>query len=289
MSQTMERAEAQAAIRPNAYATLLVHAEAGERSRPRVEAAAALARDLGARLVGLGAEAFTPIPTPDPFSGYASGEWVVLVLEQIAKDLQAAEAGFRRDAAGADIEWRSVQEYPARALVRTACLADLIVVSPRGKADATRAADPADVVMSAGRPVLLVPEAGGRLKATSVVVAWKNTRECRRAVADALPFLQRADEVIVHAVCGQDETEAATTETAAVEENLRRRGVKARALVTNVQPESVIEELMRVASLNDADLIVAGAYGHSRLREWAFGGVTDELLHRPGCFVLMSH
>lgn len=289
MSQTVERIQVDTAARTNAFATLLVHAEAGDRSKRRVEAAAALARDLGARLVGLGAEGFTPIPTPDPFTGYASGEWVALVLEQIAKDLGAAEAGFRRDAAGTDIEWRSVQEYPARALARTACLADLIVVGPRGKADAAHAADPAEVVMSAGRPVLLVPEGGGRLKAACVVVAWKNTRESRRAVADALPLLQRADEVIVHAVCRQDETEAATAETSAVEENLRRHGVKARALVTSVQPESVVEELMRVASLNGADLIVAGAYGHSRLREWAFGGVTDELLHRPGCFVLMSH
>lgn len=289
MPQTMERARTETPAATTAYATLLVHAEPGEGSKHRVEAAAALARDLGARLIGLGAEGFTPIPTPDPFTGYAAGEWTALVLEQIEKDLRAAETAFHRDAAGADVSWRSVQEFPARALARAACAADLVLVSPRGRMDAAHAADPADVVMSAGRPVLVVPDDARRLKAETVVVAWKNTRECRRAVADALPFLRRAKEVVVLAVCKTDEAEAAEAETADVVANLASHGVKARALVTTVQPESVVEELKRVAHLNEADLIVAGAYGHSRVREWAFGGVTDELLHRPGCFVLMSH
>ncbi|MFZ5718234.1 MAG: universal stress protein [Pseudomonadota bacterium] len=289
MSQTMERAPVGAPARATTYATLLVHAQAGAGSKHRVQVAAALAQRLGARLVGLGAEGFSPIPTPDPFTGYASGEWTALVLEQIAKDLKAAEATFQRDAAGADVEWRSIQEFPARALVRTARVADLVVVSPRARADAAHSADPADVVMSAGRPVLLVPEPSGRLEASCVLVAWKNTRECRRAVADALPFLLQAKDVIVQAVCRPEEVEAAEAETADVVANLVRHGAPARALVTCVQPESVVDELMRVADLNGADLIVAGAYGHSRLREWVFGGVTDELMHRPGCYVLMSH
>ena len=270
-------------------AAILVHAEAGSASTPRVECAAALARDLGVPLVGLGAEAFDPIPTPDPFTGYAAGEWVALVQEQIAKDLVIAEKNFRRDAAGADTDWRVVQDFPARALAHAARLADLIVCSPRGREGPTHAADPAEVVMTSGRPVLLVPAAGGRLKAKAIVVAWKETRECRRAIADALPFLRKADDVIVQAACRADEVEDNTLETADVVAHLQRHGVRARALVTEVAPEAVAAELLRVADLNDADLIVAGAYGHSRMREWAFGGVTDELIHRPGCFVLLSH
>ena len=78
-------------------------------------------------------------------------------------------------------------------------------------------------------------------------------------------------------------------ETDDVVMSLKRRGVEARAVVTSMAPEGVTEEIERVAQLNNADLIVCGAYGHSRLREWAFGGVTNDLLHRPSCFVLMSH
>ncbi|HET6970739.1 MAG TPA: universal stress protein [Phenylobacterium sp.] len=289
MTQTTERPATEVIVRPSAYATILVHAEPASYSTHRVEVAARLARDLDATLMGLGAETFDPIPTPDPFTGYAAGEWVALIQDQIGKDLQSAEAGFRRDAAGAKTEWRSIQDYPHQALVRTAHAADLIVVSPRGGLGVTRAADPADVVMSAGRPVLMVPNGLSHLHGMSVVVAWKDTRECRRALADALPFLQRADEVIVHAVCDKDRADAAKLETDDVVANLKRHGVDARALVTHAEPEAVVAELTRVAAMNGADLIVTGAYGHSRLREWAFGGVTDEFMHRPPCFVLMSH
>jgi nucleotide-binding universal stress UspA family protein len=289
MSQTTERPAAEVVVRPSAYATLLVHAEPARYSTHRVEVAARLARDLDATLLGLGAETFDPIPTPDPFSGYAAGEWVALVQTQVGQDLAAAEAAFRRDSAGARVEWRAIQDYPHQALVRTAHAADLIVASPRGGLGVTRAADPADVVMSAGRPVLVVPDGLSHLHGLAVVVAWKDTRECRRAVADALPFLQRADEVIVHAVCGKDRADAARLETDDVAANLKRHGVDARALVTHADPDAAVAEITRVAQLNGADLIVAGAYGHSRLREWAFGGVTDAFLHEPPCFVLMSH
>jgi nucleotide-binding universal stress UspA family protein len=291
MLETKDKpASAPVVVRPNTFATLLVHAEPAELSTRRVEVAARLARDLGSTLIGLGAETFNPGLTVDPFMGYAAGEWISLVQEQIADDLKSAEAAFRRDAAGADIEWRSVQNWPHRALTENAHAADLIVVSPRGSRGPMLAADPADVVMTAGRPVLMVPPGRDHLHGMSVVVAWKNTRESRRAVADALPFLQRAEDVIVHAICRLDETEAVTAETAAVVANLKRHGVEARALITNPPaPEAVVEELQRVAALNGADLIVAGAYGHNRLQEWVFGGVTDALMHRPDTFVLMSH
>lgn len=289
MTQTKERTAAEIVTRPSSYATLLVHAEPGLVSSHRVEVAGRLARDLDARLIGLGAETLEPIPTADPITGFAAAEWVVLAQEQVGKNLEAAEAVFRRDAGGADIEWRAVQDYPGRALVGLARAADLIVVGPRGAASLTRTADPADVVMGAGRPVLMVPDGQHHLRARAVAIAWKDTRECRRAVADALPFLQRAEDVIVHAVCKSDEADRMAFEVDDVVANLKRHGVEARALITTSTPEGVAGEIEQVAKSNNADLIVCGAYGHTRLREWAFGGVTDDLMHRPGCFVLMSH
>lgn len=290
MTKTMERPAAQVVVRPNTYATILVHAEPGLVSANRVEAAARLARSLDAHLIGLGAETFDPAAySSGAFIGYAGAELVGVVQEQITKNIAAAETAFRRDAAGADIEWRTIQDYPHRALASTAHAADLIVVSPKSKRDDLVCADPADVVMAAGRPVLIVPEGRDHLVGMNVVVAWKNTRECRRALADAMPFLQRADEVVVLAVVKPDMADAAAFETDDVVANLKRHGVDARQMVTTLDNEAVEEEIERIAGLNGADLIVAGAYGHSRLREWAFGGVTASFLHQPGCFVLLSH
>jgi len=289
MTQTKERTAAEIVVRPNTYATLLVHAESGLASSHRIEAAGRLARDLDARLIGLGAETLEPIPTPDPITGFGAAEWLALAQDQLDKNLEAAEAVFRRDAGGADIEWRTVQDYPSRAMTCLARAADLIIVGPRGAAGLTRTADPADVVMGAGRPVLMVPDGQHHLRARAVVIAWKDSRECRRAVADALPFLQRAEDIVIHAVCKADEADRMAFEVDDVVANLKRHGVEARALVTTSTPEGVAWEIERVAKSNNADLIVCGAYGHTRLREWAFGGVTDGLMHRPGCFVLMSH
>lgn len=289
MTKTMERAATQVVVRPSTYGTILVHAEPGPTATHRVEAAAGLARSLGARLIGLGAETFDPAPYSGAFMSYAGAEWAGLVQEEIARNLIAAETAFRRDAAGADVEWRSLQDYPHRALTSTAHAADLIVVGPRSDRGAQQSADPADVVMAAGRPVLIVPEGRGHLVGMTVVVAWKNTPQCRRALGDALPFLQRADQVVVLAVAKPDMAEAAGLEIDDVVANLKRHGVDARPLVTSIGDEAVELEIERVANLNGADLIVAGAYGHSRLREWAFGGVTDSFLHRPNCFVVFSH
>lgn len=289
MTKTMERPATEVVVRPNTYGTILVHAEPGKTSTHRVEAAARLARSLDARLIGIGAETFDPAPYSGAFMGYAGAEWVGLVQEQIAKNLAASEVAFRRDAAGAEVDWRTIQDYPHRALIDTAHAADLIVVSPPGDRGPQQAVEPADVVMSAGRPVLVVPEGRDHLIGMSVVVAWKNTRECRRALTDALPFLQRADEVIVHAVAKPEAAEAAASQVGAVVANLERHGVEARPLVTSIEHSAVESEIVRVANLSGADLIVAGAYGHSRLREWAFGGVTESFLHRPSCFVLLSH
>jgi nucleotide-binding universal stress UspA family protein len=268
---------------------LLVHAEPAARATSRVRVAAALARDLGARLIGLAAETFDPTPTVDPFFGYAAGEWVTLVQDQINADLKAAETAFRRDADGAEVEWRSVQAFPARAMASVARAADLIVASPRSRLGATLSADPAELVMHAGRPVLIVPEGGDKLQARAVVVAWKDTREARRAVADAMPFLKRAKDVIVAAICDDDAIEEGRFQAEDVAASLQRHGVAARVHASTSAPEGVAQELGRIAKANGADLIVAGAYGHNRMAEWAFGGVTDELIHRPPCCVLMSH
>jgi nucleotide-binding universal stress UspA family protein len=289
MQTIQERRAATVDVQPDTFKTLLVHAEPGLSASHRLEVAGCLARDLGACLIGLGAETFDPLDASAPEGAHFAAGLLAAQQEQIEKDLVAAEVAFRRDAGGADLEWRTLQDYPHLALTRMSRAADLILVGPHTGADTTRSADPADVVMGAGRPVLIVPDHLHRLHGKAVVVAWKDTRECRRALADAMPLLTRAEDVIVHTVCKAGTGDAAMAEIDDVIANLKRHGVAARPLVTATAPAGVAREVERVAELNKADLIVCGAYGHSRLREWAFGGVTAELMRRPGCFVLMSH
>lgn len=289
MPQTETKSVQDAPAQAYTYASILVHAEPGVLATRRVEAAAKLARRLGARLIGLGAEAMESVPAADPFGGYATAQWISAAQEQIGIDLKNAETAFRRDAAGVDLEWRSVQDYPDRALCRAARAADLIVVSPKRQAPGARAADPADVVMASGRPVLIVPDGDAVLDDVCVVVAWKDTREARRAVADAMPFLLRAKDVIIQAICDNADQEAARFQVEDVAAALRRHGVAARAAVAQATKDTVGNELLKIAGAANATLIVAGAYGHSRMAEWVFGGVTDDLMHAPATFVLMSH
>jgi nucleotide-binding universal stress UspA family protein len=272
-----------------AYKTLLVHVEAGVAGAQRLDAAARLAMQFEARLIGLGAETVEPMAVSDPFGGAGAPELIALMQAQVGDDLKAAEAAFKRDAAGVDAEWRSVQDFPARAVARASRAADLVIASPRSRGGSVRTADPAELVMSCGRPVLIVPATAGRLKAQTVMIAWKDTREARRAIADALPFLQRAEEVIVQAICEDDAYEACIFQTDDVAAALKRHGVVARTAVSRSAPASVPAELARLAQAAMADLVVAGAYSHSRLSEWVFGGVTDELIHRPDTYVLLSH
>jgi nucleotide-binding universal stress UspA family protein len=108
-------------------------------------------------------------------------------------------------------------------------------------------------------------------------------------VADALPFLQMAEDVVVQEVCDDDHFGDAQLHTFAVVEHLKRHGVAARAKATIASADATGLELNKTADSIDADLIVAGAYGHSRLGEWVFGGVTHGLLQAPERFILLSH
>lgn len=267
---------------------VLVHVEPGDAALDRVRVAAALAKSMGARLIGLGAEMAQPL-VASPYGGVNTAEWVVAMNQQIEDDLAAAQAVFTREAAGMDSEWRAMRETPARALAAAARACDLIVVSAHPQTNYYRAADPAEVVMRSGRPVLVVPDKAQPLKGDAVVVAWKDTREARRALQDALPFLQRATQVVVVAVCGQDEASAVQRQADDVVAYLGRRGVSATAKVSVAPDAGVVGELNAAAQAIGGDLIVAGAYGQSRLREWVFGGVTRTLMDEPTRHLLLSH
>jgi nucleotide-binding universal stress UspA family protein len=185
----------------------------------------------------------------------------------------------------------ALEEIPVTAVAKLSRSADLIVAggSPYKGQDRHRWCDPAELILLSGRPVLLAPPSGGTLAAEAVIVAWRDTREARRALADALPFMQGAREVVVMEVCAEDQFGDAESRTFAVVQGLKRHGVEARAKVVIGSPDQIAAELDIAAGVAGADLIVAGGYGHSRLGEWVFGGVTRDLLQGPERFLLMSH
>lgn len=273
------------------YTSVAVHVEPQITGMNHIEVAGRLARQQDALLIGIGAEALDAGFATDPFTGVVMADVVSARAQQLELDLKAAEASFERDADGARTEWRIFRTFPDNALVEVARAVDLIVMPSirEGGGSPYRRATPGEVIVKSGRPVLIVPRDTTHVHAKSVVVAWKDTREARRAVADAMPFLQAAETVLVHAIVEAGDDTQAWGQVNDVVAALKRHDVSARGNVVLATSEATAAEIDRVAELCDADLIVAGGYGHTRLGEWIFGGVTNEFLHRPGRCVLLSH
>lgn len=270
--------------------TVLVQVGVDPQDLPRLRAAAALTRKFDATVYGVGCEQALPLGLVEP-TGLLQGAWYAEMEEQVQADLKHAHAIFETETAGLKTEWTADQAMPAEALVRLSRGADLIVADSRpfGAQDRYRTAEAAEVMLAAGRPVLLAPPSGQALKADAVVIAWKDTRESRRALADAMPLLVAAETVLVLEICDREDVHAAEARTAAVAAGLGRHDVHAQARATVAPSERVANEVDIAADAIGADLIVAGGYGHTRLGEWIFGGVTRDLLRHPRRFVLLSH
>ncbi|SHK30650.1 Nucleotide-binding universal stress protein, UspA family [Roseomonas rosea] len=275
------------------YKSILVHVTPEEAAGARLALAADLAERFDSHLIGLGAGCIN-LPVDAMGDGSAAAAVVEIETEDLVAALRGAETRFRKALGqhGAKVEWRCFQEFPAGAIAREARAADLVVLGREwagGSANFSLAANPGDVVLRAGRPVLVVPPGIDRLEASRVVIAWKDTREARRAVRDALPLLQGAERVSVVEICEEEEqAEQAAARAEDVARYLVRHGIGARGSAQRMTERSAAAQIERVAQAEGADLIVAGGYGHARLREWVFGGVTRELLRGARC-CLLSH
>lgn len=213
--------------------------------------------------------------------------------KQIQKHLRESEDTYRKAVAGysGPIDWKgdSCMESLAEHLAEEAAAADIVVagMEKREGRDETRQPDLCDLVMQAGRPVLLVPTARPTTDFNSILVAWKSSREARRAVADALPLLKRAGDVSLVEIVSGDDHGSAHASVARVAGWLTDHGIKAQTkLVASNQANA--SQLSEIARDSGADLIVAGAYGYNRQGRWVLGGVTTELLEGDRC-ALLSH
>ena len=273
--------------------TLMVRLAAGYPNDALLKLAADLAhRFKSARVIGVSAR--QPIQIYGSADMYVPADLINWDCEQIEKELRTAEKEFRAafEDKGINIEWRStaltygsIADYVAEQL-RAADVLITPALESHTMPDRSRNPDLAELVLHAGRPVLVAGAAETRLDLGHAVVFWKDTREARRAAEDALSLLKAADRVTVVEIASSEDLTDAHARTQDVVEWLARHGVAAEARA-EVRVDDETAQLRDVA--RDAGLIVGGAYGHTRLREWVLGGITRDVLLQPDHCSLVSH
>jgi nucleotide-binding universal stress UspA family protein len=262
------------------FNTILVQLDLDSPASPRVKFALDLANRFEADLIAFtAAEAHVFVPGDD--GGVVAVEMMRQRTEEIEAKIKALKEEFLSVVGDSTkASWRGEAGNPTQLLAIHARAADLIVTgtpAPGVAGNYRRTVDAGTLILSAGRPVLFAADSLAALDARKVLVAWKDTREARRAVVDAMPFLTNAREVVVTTIA-EGYLNAAQESAADVVRFLMKHGVKARAEVLDFGHANTTEALEEIAREIGGDLIVAGAYGHSRLREWAFGGMTRSLL-----------
>jgi nucleotide-binding universal stress UspA family protein len=274
-------------------ATVMVNLALDQPNRARLEVAGQLAERFDAGLVGVAAAQFSP-----PLY-YTTGEMAQDLIEQgeasVRKRLSELETEFRdtiKDRAKY-LDWRSALDFPARFVIQETRCADIVVTGGHSPAfsDAFALASPKDLVMQTGRPLLVVPDGTDWLDLRTVLVAWKDTTEARRAVADSLPLLRKAKNIVVAEIPEADgERSLAEARVGDVTAWLARHGLIATPRVPEGnRNRGAPAQLDDIADDLGASLIVAGAYGHSRFRELVLGGMTQHLVTQCARCVLLSH
>lgn len=269
------------------YKTILAVIQGEEEAPKLISDAIALARSLDAHLIGYHSE---PLPTAYVSAvGFPDAEFIRTATElgvERSKRI-AAEFGKKTREAGISTEWGSPDTDFSNELT-LAHAVDLIVASqPANVGSDDDLADVDNLLYSAGRPVLVLPRNEPfDAEFKRIVIGWSRTRESARAVFDALPLLERAESVEL-LVVNQD-TDGREVGSA-MRETLKRHGVPITLSHQTVEHISVEEALANRVAATDADLLVLGAYGHSWLKQFLFGGVTRNILKNSRVATMMSH
>ena len=273
-----------------AIKNILLYLTQDPRNDARIEAAIALAKTHESHITAL--YVISPPEMPAYIMAYIPAE----VLDKQAADAAAAAAEFEarfRDLCereGLSHEWRQ-QEGNSRTVAGLhARYADIVVIGQTAPADERAEGTDGladELVLSCGRPVLVIPYVGRYADfGHCVLVAWDGSREATRAVHDALPILEKANKVIVFAVNAASKHHIPGTDICA---HLARHGIVAEAHHTVARDIGVGDALLAAVSDFGADVMVMGAYGHSRVRELALGGATRSILETMTVPVLLSH
>lgn len=265
--------------------SLMVRLNAGTSNEAVLRAAVDLVERLHVtRAIGVSAcQPLQIIGSPD---AYIPRELATGDMERNQKELSAAEWAFRSALEGhvKTCQWRSTTiNYGTIAdyITEQMRAADfLITAADRGSIYDRNHFDLDDLIMKAGRPVLVVGSSVDQLDLRNVLIGWKETREARRATQDALPLLKLAGRVMVVEVAAKQDLQQARERTEDVAAWLANHGISGVACGVPTTGDDAAD-IGNIAKELDAGLVVGGAYGHSRLREWVMGGVTRDLLMRP--------
>ena len=278
----------------NTLRSILLHVDASPRCAVRMR----LARGIGLQHAAVVTALYAVSPSflDQPYA-YAEGAAEMLpIFDRIDADRRvAAKTAFDRvESTGPSaMRWADLGREPTlEGFIAQAMVADLLVLGQRDPTDPQAGGVPTDfvesVLIACGKPALIVPYTGvftsvGR----DVLVAWKPTREAARAVAGALPLLQRARSVhVVDSTADSAEHQAGRPDLAGY---LRLHGVEPKVQYHSTASVDTGEGLLSLASDVQADLLVMGCYGHNRARELLLGGASRTILRSMTLPVLMAH
>jgi len=275
---------------------LLLNLDTGRNAAIRYDLATELARDHGAHLTGLYVRNMQSAHVlPGGATVGLSEQLRQAMATQSAEENQAESEAVSRfkdtaQAAGISFEHHIEDGFDAAGavpyLVQYARTADLVILGKGDGGDGRNIAH--DVLFGGGVPVIVVPPIEHDSIGQRVMIAWNGSREAARAVKDALPVLERAASVTVLCVNqlqpGQNEQPGEE-----LARSLRRHGID--AAVDNIvrKGQSVGDAIVSRIADAGADMLVMGAWGHTKLREFVLGGVTKRILEQTSVPVLMSH
>lgn len=292
-SAAAEQAPTTFDIASGALREIVVFIDGGSAATGILDFAGALAKEHGAQLIGAFVQ---PEPALSTAESFARGKGIHEVSKAHQAKLEDVEARYRAafekvvHQNGVRSEWRSLVHFSSEVAVN-AYYADLVIIArPESAAPSASPSGLAEsLVLSSGRPVLLFPRDSEVSQVRRVELAWNTTREAVRAAADALPLLARAEAVEVLVIDPQRHKASHGQEPGAdIARHLSRHGARVEVQRVSSDGKNVGQLMLSQAAAYRADLLVMGAYGHSQVREWVFGGVTRTVLYEASIPVLMS-
>jgi nucleotide-binding universal stress UspA family protein len=265
---------------------ILLYANDDSGLEERLSIALRAASGFAAHLSCLQVTPYDAFIMAEPFGGiYALATVVEQLREKEEAHRTAVEMRLRSE--GVDWDWQHYEGQPANIIVQRARLADMVILSlPDQDVSAHFLALTADVALHARTPVLAVPERHPTFDlAGPAVVAWNGSSESAHALRSSLPMLRKASSVHIISVSGDHSDISGSDATA----YLAGHGIVAEFRELPRKGHAVADVLLETASALNAQYLVAGAYGHTRIREALLGGVTRDLLTRSKLPLLLAH
>ncbi|MBO9518625.1 MAG: universal stress protein [Porphyrobacter sp.] len=269
--------------------SILLHARRDDRFESRFQAALDVARQLDAHLTCLQATSFD-VAVPGDLYGTVISEMIPVIRDAALEFRAEIEARLAKE----DVRWSWAEEYGTEEsyLLDYAALSDLVVVSAAPSELGARGPSPlvGGLAIHGRAPLLVVPnDQSGLSLGGAALVAWNNSAEASRALKAAVPFLARASSVSLAIVAEEKPDSEHDIPPLRGVEYLARHGIEAEVVELRQNSDGVAATLEQEAKARGATYLVMGAYGHSRLRQLLFGGVTRRLLTDPGLPLLLAH